>query len=166
MVRMVPELTVTPWWVIAGVVVAVVIAVVRVSRWTGRVDARLDALASAVADIRKTIGDILERLAPPPAVQASSPIRLTNFGERISATVKARNWANTHALNLTEQATGKLEWEVFELCVSYVEAQMTQDKNLEKAIRAGAYEHGTDIEQVRKVFEVELRDSILALLRG
>jgi len=161
-----PELTVPPWWVLLGLAVAVVVAIVRVSRWTGRVDTHLDALMSAVADIRESIGHILERLAPPSAVQASSPIRLTSFGGRISATVKAREWAAIHAPNLAEQATGKPEWEVFELCVSHVKAQMTQDETLKTTIQAGAYEHGTDIEQVQKVFEVELRDRILALLRG
>ena len=61
-------------------------------------------------------------------------------------------------------ARGKKEFEVFELCVEYVEQQIKGHEHLATSMRSGAYRHGTDFEQVRKVYEVELRDTLLRLM--
>ena len=97
-------------------------------------------------------------------MQSQSPVVLTQFGEEISATVSARAWAERHAPNLVTEASGMPEFEVFEICVNYILQQFENDSEFGRTIRAGAYEHGTEPGQVRKVFEVELRDRLLELL--
>ena len=175
----------TPWWVFVTIGLAlsgaVLGAVVKVSMWAGSVNSRLDSVDSrldsvdsrldslgetvrdGLAEVRKDIKKILERLAStPPAVQQSSPVRLSSFGEKISAEVSARAWADDHASRLTAEVSGKEDFEVFETCVAHVAEQFDKDESLQRTIRAAAYELGTDTEQVRKVYEVELRDRLLS----
>ena len=117
----------------------------------------------ALPKVRKDVKKILERLASsPPTVQGSSPVRLTSFGEKVSAEVSARAWADDHALRLTAEVAGKQDFEVFETCVAHVAEQFDKDESLQRTIRAAAYELGTDAEQIRKVYEVELRDQLLS----
>ena len=115
----------TPWWVFAMVALAlsgaVLGAVLKVSMWAGSVnsrfdsvnsrldsvDSRIDSLGETVrdgfAEVRKDIKKILERLAsPPPTVQQNSPVRLSSFGEKISAEVSAKAWKGEGEQGATE----------------------------------------------------------------
>ena len=156
----------TPWWVFALVGLALGGAVVKVSMWAGSVNSRLDSLGETVrdglAEVRRDIKKILERLESPPTVQGSSPVRLTSFGEKIAAEVSARAWADDHASRLTAEVAGKEDFEVFETCVAYVAERFDKDESLQRTIRAAAYEFGSDTKQVRQVYEVELRDQLLS----
>ncbi len=134
------------------------------------VDSRIDSLSDGLAEVRdglaevrRDIKKILERLASSsPTVQESSPVRLTGFGEKISAEVSAKAWADDHASRLTAEVAGKEDFEVFETCVAYVAERFDKDESLQRTIRAAAYEFGSDTKQVRQVYEVELRDRLLS----
>ncbi len=162
------------WWVPASIVagIALIGAGVKIALWAGKVNSKLDSLGEGLAEVRKSFGEglaevrkdikkILERQAPPPVVRAGSPVRLTDFGEKISAAVSAKEWAADHASRLTAEASGKQEFEVFEMCVAYVAEQFDRDESLQRKSRAAAYDLGIETEQIRKVYEVELRDRIL-----
>ena len=155
----------TPWWVVLGIVVTLGAAVIKFVRWTGRVDTRLDALTKGLDDARADIKKILERLFSRSTVEAHSPIQLTDFGREISTAASANEWARTNAPNLEEEAAGKEEFEVFDLCVLYVERLYEGDQDFQRTVRATAYQHGTEPEQVLKVYEVELRDRLLPAYR-
>ena len=96
-------------------------------------------------------------------MQSHSPVRLTDFGRKISAAASAAKWAESHAPNLAREVPGKPEFEVFDLCVAYVEERFEDDEDFRRNVRATAYEYGAELEQVRKVYHVELRDRVLAL---
>lgn len=155
----------TPWWVVVGIIVSAGYAVVKFVRWTGRVDTRLDDLTTGLADARADIKKILERLFSRSTVEAHSPIQLTDFGREISAATSANEWARTNAPNLENEAAGKEEFEVFELCVSYVERLYQEDSEFERTVRSTAYERGIEPEQILKVYQVELRDRLLPAYR-
>ncbi len=95
-------------------------------------------------------------------VQSGSPIQLNDFGRAISATGSAHEWAKIHAPNLEGDTAGKEEFEVFDLCVSYVQKHFTDDADFQRTVRATAYQHSTEPEKVLKVYQVELRDCLLA----
>lgn len=94
----------TPWWVFLVLTVTVIGFIVSFSRWTGRVDNRLDtltgsinaltstvaAIQSGLSEVRADIKRILERPTLRSAVKANSPIQLTDFGEKLSATAAAK----------------------------------------------------------------------------
>lgn len=151
----------TPWWVVAGLTVTLVFALFRAARWSASTDSRLDTLEGLVKEIREDIKKIFNAL-PAQTVKGRSPVQLTEFGEKISTAVSARGWAADHAPNLVAEASGKPEFELFEICVRYV-AKQIEDDDFSRMVRAAAYEHGTEPEQIRKVYEVELRDQLLDL---
>ena len=165
-----PEwVTETPWWVGFGIVIALVTIIVKISRWTAKVDGRLtdfekkiEDLSSVVkdglAEVRKDIKDLFHNQRT--AVQSNSPVELTEFGEEISATVPAKAWVAIHAPGLVTKVSGKEE---FEICVAYNQQRMESDAEYHRMVRFGAYQHGTETDQVKKVLEVELRDKVLEL---
>ena len=161
-----PEwVTNTPWWAVVGLTVTIGYAVIKFARWTSRVDNRLDTLTETIrdglAEVRADIKKILERPANRVAVEGQSPVQLTDFGREISATGQANEWARTHAPKLVADAKGKEEFELFDLCVAYIEGRFKDDPDFARTVRATAYQHGTDAEQVLKVYQVELRDRLL-----
>ena len=103
----------TPWWVILGFTITILIILFKVGRWTGSINVRLDSLDSrldsfenVVEEIREDIKQIFSRLPRKP-VEGSSPVRLTDYGERISATVDALEWARPQAPDPVVDAKGK-----------------------------------------------------------
>ena len=72
---------ITPLIVTASL--AVIIAVVKVIRWTATVDLKLDQFTAFTKEVRDDIKQILLRLPPVP-VAGSSPLHLTDFGERMA----------------------------------------------------------------------------------
>lgn len=68
------------------------------------------------------------------------------------------------ASSLIDEAVGKEEFEVFDLCRKLVEKCAAEDSGFGRNVQATAYQHGTDEEQVLKVYQVELRDRVLFLL--
>lgn len=181
MEEMTPEM-VTGWpaWIIPSLVVAAIslvlvaigltitlgVTIFKGGKWVGRVDSSIDGLTKAVEEIQKDIKQILWRLpsVPPAIVETGSPIRLTDFGKTVSADLKAAEWADRHAPKLVDEASDFEEFEVFDRCVEYVGEAFESDSDLRRTVRATAYEHGSDSEQVLKVYQVELRDRVLALI--
>ena len=151
---------VIPWWGWLGVVSVLV----GIGIWVGSIQTNQRSFKSFMDEIRADIKKLLERSSPPPPVHASSPVSLTESGEKISSGLSVRGWAADEAPRLVEEARGKQEFEIFELCVSHVTARLKVDEDLLKVVRAGAYEYGTEPEQIRKVYEVELRDEVLKLI--
>ena len=119
-----------------------------------------------LTEIREKLYSILERLPLPPGVSPGSPMRLTNFGKKVSASLSIGEWAADHAELLKNDASGKPEFEVFEMCVEHVSGQFDEDLNFQRTIREGAYEQSTDVENVKKICEVELRDALLACVNS
>ena len=107
------------------------------------------------------IKEILKRLPAPSPVQSRSPIQLTEFGEGISESISAVDQAKNEASYLIDNARGKEEFEIFELCVSFISEKFEKDPEFEKSVKANAYQIGTSEENVLKVYQVVLRDQLL-----
>ena len=133
-------------------------------KWYQAVNSDRETFKEFMKEVREKLDKIFERLPPPQTVKSASPVTLTDFGKTISQNLRVARWAADHAPQLMDKAQGKREFEIFELCVEYVEQQIEGDENLATSMRSGAYRHGTDFEQVRKVYEVELRDSLLRMM--
>ena len=155
----------TPWWVVVGLTVTFGYAIIKFTRWTGRVDTRLDTLSEMLQkgldEVRADIKRILDGPTLRNTVAADSPIQLTDFGREISAATSANEWARINVPSLKADAAGKEEFDVFELCVSYVDNLFAHDADFQRIVRATAYQHGIEPEQVLRVYQVELRDRLL-----
>ncbi len=142
-------------------------AIFKLGTWIGAVNSDRDAFKEFMKEVRGKFDKIEERLAEifgrlptPPATVSASPIQLSDFGREISATGSASAWAGGNAPNLEAEAAGKEEFEVFDLCVAYVEKVFAEDEEFQRRVRATAYQHGTEIAQVLRVYQVELRDRL------
>ena len=129
-----------------------------------KVKAEQRTFGVSLKQVEEKITNIPERLLSPAVVETNSPIKLSDFGRKISANLSVDRWAANHALRLVDKASGKQEFEIFEMCVEYVADQFDSDLDLNKNSRKGAYEVGTDVEKVKRVYAVELRDALLAHL--
>ena len=130
----------------------------RVARWTGSVDSTLSDLTENVREIRADIKRLFSALPPPPVV-GSSPLRLTEFGEEIAASMNAKEWASGLKPELWPEAAGKEPFEVDEFCRDYVQKKLPEEWR--RKIAKCAYEFGIDRDGVEKVLTVVLREELL-----
>ena len=119
-----------------------------------------------VKELRKDIKNILLRLPQLPSVAGQSPVQLTDFGKLIRDTVSATEWARKEAPILVESVRDKEEFEIYEACINHVSEKFANDSEFSKAVKAGAYQVGTESSNVLPVYQVELRDRILELISG
>ena len=155
-----------------AVIIALVGGIVwRVSAWktgvdkdreTFKGDAEKDrsAIKGFMEEIRKDIKDIFLRL-PDPLVSAQSPIGLTDLGQEISDELKAGDWAEEKAGEIVDQFQGKKPYEIQEASFDHAENQDNYPSVLISEIKMSAYNRGIDIENIKRVFGVKLRDALL-----
>ena len=156
----------TPWWVGLGIVVGAGLAVFRIGGWVNSVNSArsaLDTIAPDLAEIKQDLKTLLSRLREP-TTQESSPIALTDFGRRVADELSVAQWAEVETEGLAARARGLPEFELFAMCAQHVRKRMDDDAEFQAHISAGAYNHGTDIEQIRRVYEVMLRDALLRFI--
>ena len=130
----------------------------RVARWTGSVDNKLSSLTENVREIRADIKRLFSALPPLP-VAGSSPLRLTEFGEEIAASMNAKEWASGLKPELLPEVEGKEPFEVDEFCRDYVQKRLPDEWR--RKIAECAYEFGIDKDGVEKVLTVVLREELL-----
>ena len=81
---------VIPWWGWLGVVSVLV----GIGIWVGSIQTN-QAFKSFMDEIRADIKKLLEWSSPPPPVHASSPVSLTESGEKISSGLSVKGWQPT-----------------------------------------------------------------------
>ena len=129
-----PELVGNPAvWIIAAISAGGVIF--AIGRWVGAVNHDRKSFDAFMKEVRDDIKEILTRLSPPPPVASLSPVQLTDFGKKISATVNASKWAEEQAPDLVEAASGKEEFEVFDICVDHVSKAFEDDPDFQKVVQ-------------------------------
>lgn len=131
-------------------------------KWVGMVETELSALKEMMTEVRSDIKNLFERLPHRQSVKGASPVQLTEFGKDISEHQMIDAWAAEYVTDLVEKLHSKEEFDVFETCVKFISGKMESDPNFARVVRKAAYEHGTDVEQVIKVYEVVLRDAVMA----
>ena len=142
--------------------VTVITLVYRYGLWKGAVDSDREGFRNFMAEVRADIKEILTRLPPVP-VTVNSPTILTNYGMKISDTVDAKAWAKAEAGKLITQVKGKEAFEIQNVAFQYAN-EFEPSLDLLRKMSACAFENGTELESVRKVMGVELRDVLLKLL--
>ena len=143
------------------VLLALIAAVFKLGNWYGQVNSDRVMFKEFMTEIRKDINNILSRLPPLPTAGAS-PIHLTDLGERISKHVGATNWAEGVAPELVGQTEGMNPYEIQTMSFDYAK-KFEPDEALLAKMQQSAFETGLDLEGVRSVLGVELRDRLLQL---
>ena len=141
-----------------GLLVTLGILIFKSGAWKGRVDAFMKDTKEALDTLKETLDTLLMRTEP--AIERSSPVRLTEFGKEIAARIEAEEWASQTAPGLLDEIRGKEAFQVDEFCAAYVRQRLTDEQNTEVAKVAFAI--GTTRESVLAALRVVLRDKLLS----
>ena len=139
-----------------GALIGIVIGILRVGAWKGAVDSDREAFKGFMIEIRNKIDKIFTRLPPLP-VASSSPLCLTELGERISDCVDGRTLAGRLAHELLEKVKDKSAYEVQEFCGKYMQEEFEPTPGQITKFGDCAYENGVKVEQVKEVIAIELK---------
>ena len=124
-------------------------------------EAAIERIDGAIDAIQKDIKEIFLRLPPPNTTNSESPIKLTSLGQEISAELDARDWAQEAAGVIALKLTHPLPPEIQRRAFEYADEESNYAPVLQTNIDMTAYTHGIEVEKVRRVFGVELRNALL-----
>ena len=79
------------WWYVSIAVLLLAVGgiIFKFGKWTGEVNSDRDRFNKFIKEVRDDIKTILSRI-PPSVVVGSSPLRLTELGEKISKEIHAK----------------------------------------------------------------------------
>ena len=160
-------------WLNTPVIVVAVLAVGalvwKIAYWVAKVDLAAKDFGAFTAktfpafakEIRDDIKQILLRLPPPTPIESGSPARLSEYGRKMAAFLRAEEWAAGIAATAVREVVGKrpFEIEIEEFSRRYVESNL--DPKIEERVAACAYEFGTERDRVKPVLWVVLRDELM-----
>lgn len=163
--------------VIGGAIYGICVLLWKISAWKTGVDNNQTslqdnadedrtAIKGFMKEIRDDIKKIFERL-PIPTTATGSPIKLTELGEEISSNLEADQWAKAKAPELINELEGNQPYQPYEIqvsCFSYADSDTNYEGAMLNAMKMCAFRKGIDLDQVKRVFGVELRDAILKRL--
>ena len=110
-------------------------AIFGVGKWVGAVNSDRASLKQFMDEVRKDIKEILQRL-PAKVVTGRSPVQLTDLGKRVSECLDASSIVQGLAPKLIDLVAGKPDYEVQEICFSYIEEEYEPPPEVETARRS------------------------------
>ena len=144
---------------ILTVAAGLVYALISIGKWVGSVNSDRSKFNEFIKEIRSKLDKILDRL-PPIAVSSGSPLRLTEFGEKIAKQINAEEWSVQLASKVATAVEGKTPYEIQQFCLNYVqELEISSEQH--EVLYNCAYENGMDVKTVRRVLGIVLRDKLL-----
>ena len=174
------------WWqaILVGSAILVslnviVRAIADPSKWVAEVNNDRKSLKKAIKEIRRDVKKILSHLNLGTVVDNSSPLQLTEMGKEISQELNAKQWAEKVAPSLTAELADRSEYEIQEECFDYVRNMPLKETRSAVSIHAcdphasdiqasmlfrSAFHHGIDVDAVKDVLAIELRDKVFDLL--
>ena len=132
-------------------------------KWVGEVNSDRKAFKAFTERVENKLDQIFDRLSRQQTVEPGSPLKLTTFGREVSESLNAAGWAAEKAVELHPQVADMEAYEVHAFCTAYVRDQSADDPVFQALVAKGAYEYGTEMQKVREVFVIELRDALLGL---
>ena len=155
------EFSIPNWFWVVVVALTILTAIFKFGKWFGEVNSDRKQFREFMDEMKTKIDDILSRLQPTP-ITSASPIRLTELGKRISENISAKSWANETAKQIVDETKDMDSLQIQE--VSFHRAKSFEpDAELLQKMRDSAFEEGIELDRVRDVFGVELRDCLLRL---
>ena len=175
---------------ITVILLAVIGALFKFGTWKGRVDESTSQTRESIDQTRESIDQtrefmgqtrefmgqtrefmsqtrsdntrILGILSSKNFTGSSSPINLTELGQRVSKELGVKEWSRMTAKTLYENVTiPKREFEIHQFSENYVHKEFKPDENLRIRIQELAYYHGVGDVVVLDVFTIELRNALL-----
>ena len=120
--------------------------------WKGRVEERLKSLGELLDEVRREL--LGKRL-----IKANSPVSLTEYGEKISTFLRAKEWATRTATVVLSEVVNNAPFEIEAFSRTHVSASL--DAEMTRQVSACAYEFGIEPDSVKSVLWVVLRDELI-----
>lgn len=130
----------------------------RLGLWQGEVNTDRSNFNAFMTEVRGDIKKILG-LLPQSPVASSSPLQLTDLGKEISEEISAKKWAENESTTLLDDAKGKDQFGIQSMAFGYAK-EFEPSEELLARMRTCAFQHGLELEGVRRVLGVVLRDCI------
>ena len=159
--------SINPIW-LAIVIITIAGVLVRIGIWIGSVNTDRKNFSGFMTDIRGDIKDIREKISgillsiKSPSITSDSPLRLSELGKRVSVNINAEDWAKVKAREIVEKTRDLDVFQIQELSFETA-LNFEPEEELSKKMRDSAFKEGINLNDVRKVFAVVLRDELLEL---
>ena len=131
---------------------------------------RLEEGFSAVkADIKEMKADIKVLLRRHPEIaDAGSPLHLNELGKKVSSYVNARGLAEQEAPNVMARLPNRNPYDIQAFCRRHFaeHGEFKPSADQLDTFKRCAYDHGIQLEQVRHVCALELRDELQRLIES
>ncbi len=140
--------------------------------WKGSVNTDRKAFRTFMKEVRKELRainksfqELFARLDPP-LLQRSSPLSLTEFGEKLAEELDAQEIAERLSPKIMQKlGQGSQAYTINDMCFDYITGDDYEPTDDEAArISKVAYEHGLKRRQLREILAVVLRDRVLQTL--
>ena len=145
------------------IVVAVVTALTilyKFASWQGTVDADLTGIKGFMVEIREDIKKIFQKM-PSSIATAQSPRKLTDYGEKLSSKLNAKEWSERIAPDVLPEVKGKQPFEIYNFCKNFVQTLSVEGH---QDVFKQAYENGITDEDMKTVLALVLHHKLLKLL--
>lgn len=146
---------------VVGLLITAAGLIFKSGKWKGEVDSDRKAFKEFMNEIEKKIEDVLERLPPRKVVTQASPLQLTDFGKEIAEEIEAEKWAEEIVMHLTKEVKGKSPYNIQQYCFEYVR-NFEFDEVKDEDLRGCAYMRGIELDDVKRVLAVVLRNRLLS----
>lgn len=150
-------------------VIAIITAILKFGEWRGAVNSDRTIFTSFIEEMRndyKEIRDKIEKIfdrLPDSTATATSPIRLTELGKKVSNDINATTLAEQLVETLKDKVVNKNAYEIQELCFNYMEKEFHPSPDQLNEFEVCAFQRGIKVYQVHRVIGLELRDKLLKL---
>ena len=126
-------------------------------RDVGTLKRDVDALKGIFKDFFQTLDKLLPLVSP--SLERGSPLRLSEYGESVVASIGAEDWVEPVALKLQDEVKGMRPYQVERFCQSNIEDYLsgTMRTSIDEAI----YEFGLSRHEMRTMLWIMLRDRLL-----
>ena len=155
--------------VIATLVLALLGFAIKASLWAGEVNSDRKWFKKSIEEIRDDIKRIFETLAKRPSgmVESGSKLRLSDFGQKVADAIGAEEWARKECKNpeVIAGVSGKLEYDVQTFCQYWCLLWEPEGADAER-LKKYAFENGIDLDDIKRVLAIKLRDRILLTRHG
>ena len=160
-------------WIVVTAIVGLAItlfgAIIKFSRWTAVVDADRNQFREFMREIRDDIKEIFKRLPGEPVEKVTSPISLTDYGDKLSQLINASEIADIQITKVTKAVENFNAYQIQEYCFSFSKGDLLNElkenhADLYDKIHEVAFEEGIEVEKLTRVIALELRDKILSTL--
>ncbi|MCY4345602.1 MAG: hypothetical protein OXC17_02255 [Aestuariivita sp.] len=151
-------------------IVVLFLAIISFAFYLGGLNQRIkgfeglkDIIEKMRIEFERKFDEIFLRLPPPATAVSLSPLQLTDLGKKISKKLQMSSWLDAHEFLIEDQLIDKEEdFEIFEQCGLYVKNLETSDEDFRRVLSLTAYNHGLKVEQIRIIYQIELRDRIIS----